>query len=44
MDIVNELRKQGIDYDEAKKNIPDRIIKTIQPLPELYLLVLHGSV
>ena len=30
MDIVNELRKQDIDYDEAKKNIPDRIIKTIQ--------------
>lgn len=30
MDIVEELKKQGIDYDEAKKNIPDRIIKTIQ--------------
>ncbi len=30
MEIVKELKKQGIDYDEAKKNIPDRIIKTIQ--------------
>lgn len=30
MEIVKELKRQGIDYDEAKKNIPDRIIKTIQ--------------